>query len=76
MVDTPLRGMKWAACQRQLYILAFIGEYGYINRKDLVEKFGISIPQASKDINNFIKDNPDTLRYNLSLRRYELKQTI
>lgn len=42
------------------------------NRYDLMDAFDISMPQASKDINKFIVNNPGRLTYNLRKKRYEV----
>lgn len=47
--------------------------YGFINREHLVRKFRVSIPQASKDLNKFLKEYPDRMVYNQHLKRYEHK---
>lgn len=41
------------------------------NRKDLMDKFGISMPQASNDIQKFLKNHPNIWCYNFNKKRYE-----
>lgn len=41
------------------------------NRKDLMDKFSISMPQASNDIQKFLRENPNIWQYNTSRKRYE-----
>lgn len=53
----------------------FLGEKfkrdGYFNRSDLINAFGISVPQASADIKRFLADYPSQIAYNPSSKRYE-----
>jgi hypothetical protein len=44
---------------------------GWVRRSDLVERFGVSVPQASADIAAYNKSNPRALRYDSSAKRYE-----
>lgn len=54
--------------------MAWIAEtlhvFGFINRDHLVRKFGISVPQASIDLNAFLKEHPLAMTYDLSTKRY------
>lgn len=43
---------------------------GAISRRDLTEHFGISNPQASKDIKQYIKLAPDNIHYDNSAKKY------
>ena len=45
--------------------------FGFINRDHLMRKFGISMPQASKDLTRFQHEHPGRLTYNLQMKRYE-----
>lgn len=44
---------------------------GTIGRQDLIACFGISLAQASSDITEYLRLNPKSLTYNLSIKRYE-----
>jgi len=48
-----------------------LSSQGWINRSDLMDAFGISTQQASKDLQTFLRLNPRAMRYNLSAKRYE-----
>lgn len=37
--------------------------YGFIQRGHLERMFGISTPQASRDLQNFLRENPDAMHY-------------
>ena len=43
---------------------------GSIRRGHLVETFGVSMAQASGDINNFIRAYPDALSYDKTVKQY------
>lgn len=61
---------KWDAKQR----LAFIEEAafwrGWVQRSDLAGEFGISLPQASADLQAYLELNPAGLIYDLNAKRY------
>jgi len=42
-----------------------------VNRNDLVGLFGISMAQASLDLQRYLEMNPDAFVYNLRQKRYE-----
>lgn len=63
--------MRWHVEQRMDFIAKTLDEKGYINRKDLMDKFGISTPQASIDLRNYSKLLPGFIKYNTRLKRYE-----
>jgi hypothetical protein len=44
--------------------------FGFINREHLMRKFGVSMPQASKDLNAFLRAHPTAMTYDLSGKRY------
>ena len=45
---------------------------GHLNRSDLIEFFGISVPQASLDIARYTELAPSNIRYDASARTYLL----
>jgi hypothetical protein len=67
--------MTWCEQQRMDWITETLRVFGFINREHLQRKFGISQPQASKDLNRYAKRNPGAMRYNLSAKRYEARLT-
>lgn len=66
--------MRWAAEQRQGFIRDQLESRGYLNRADLCRAFGISTPQASMDIQTFLRTNPYAATYNNSAKRYERRE--
>jgi len=62
--------MTWAADQRQLFIRERLNERGYINRKDIMTQFDISVAQASLDLKRFVDENPKAITYDKTAKRY------
>lgn len=62
--------MRWFEQQRINYIAETLQALGYINRKHLIQKFGISTPQAAHDLTTFQQINPGTIKYDRSAKRY------
>lgn len=64
--------MRWAQVQRLRFIAHRVETTGRVNRSDLVNKFQISVPQASVDLREFQKCNPGVIEYNPSAKQYAL----
>jgi hypothetical protein len=64
----------WFERQRQLWIAEMLNVYGFINREHLQRKFSISQPQASLDLQRFLRTNPGDLFYDLSRKCYVAAQ--
>jgi hypothetical protein len=62
--------MNWYAQHRLDWIAECLRVYGFINRGHLMRKFGISRPQASKDLNEFQRRNPKAMAFDKSQKRY------
>lgn len=63
--------MKFFEKMRHKFITDFVNENKYINRIDICNEFGISIPQASNDLAKWMAQNPDKIEYNVRSKRYE-----
>lgn len=61
---------NWFERQRMTWIAEMVRIYGFINRKHLIFKFGVSEVQASLDLRTFIASNPKALYYNTSRKAY------
>ena len=59
---------------RQEWIAETLRVFGYITREHIERKFGLSTPQASLDLAQFQKTNPDKITYNKVSKRYEAKE--
>ena len=64
---------RWYKNHRMEWIAEMLRVYGFINREHIQRKFGLSTPQASKDLNDFKKTHPGAAEYNLSAKRYVAK---
>lgn len=62
--------MRWFEQTRQEWIAETLRVFGFIQRKHLIRKFGISTPQASADLQRFQGDHPHAIRYDASRKRY------
>lgn len=62
--------MNWFEQQRQTWIGEMLTIYGFINRDHLQRKFGISQPQASHDLQRFVREHPTAIRYDVSRKCY------
>jgi ABC-type uncharacterized transport system YnjBCD substrate-binding protein len=62
--------MNWFAKARQDWIADTVKVFGYINREHIMKKFGVSTPQASMDLQEFMRANPGRIVYDKSMKRY------
>jgi hypothetical protein len=67
---------NWACIQRQRFIENLAWWKGIVNRQELIENFGISLAQASSDLQQYVDSNPDALIYSLRQKRYEAVSTM
>lgn len=69
--DEPLPGVpKWSIRQRYEFIEFRLVWEGRVNRRDLVERFGLSTQQASADLAAYDKFSPGNLLYDANQRTY------
>ena len=61
---------NWFEQQRISWIVEMLNVYGFINREHLQRKFGISQPQASKDLQTYQRLNPGAMAYDQSRKCY------
>ena len=62
--------MRWGVEQRLEFIDFRLFWDGGINRSELIEQFGISVPQASKDLSMYEASAPGNLAYDKRAKRY------
>ena len=62
--------MRWSVEQRLEFIDFRLFWDGQVNRSDLVDTFGISVPQASLDLSRYQQLGAENLRYDKSLKTY------
>jgi predicted DNA-binding transcriptional regulator YafY len=65
------------AQQKRLELIDFrLAWEGRVNRADLVNTFGISVPQATIDLNRYQELHPDNVEYDRSKKEYAPKSTF
>ena len=62
--------MTWFTERRLDFIDWCLAERAEVQRGDLVRTFEISIPQASADLGEFMRQHPKAMRYDLTAKRY------
>lgn len=62
--------MNWCEQQRLRWIADMLHVYGFINRDHLRRKFRISQPQASKDLQRFMRLKPRAMQYDVNRKAY------
>lgn len=61
---------RWGAEQRLEFIEFRAYWEGGVNRSDITERFGVSVPQASADLGSYRELAPGNLAYDSSAKRY------
>jgi hypothetical protein len=62
--------MNWFGEQRIEWIAETLRVFGFIQRRHLMRKFGISTPQATNDLREYQRRFPRTIRYDRSRKMY------
>ena len=68
--------MRWGLEQRLEFVDFRLYWEGGINRSDITDRFGVSIPQASKDLTLYATKAPGNLSYDKSAKRYVAASTF
>ena len=61
---------KWSQERRLEFVDYRLQWEGQLNRSDLMDLFGISVPQASLDLARYMELAPENMRYDRSARVY------
>ena len=69
-MDNDKSELRWGVAQRLEFIEFRLFWEGHVNRSDLMEQFGLSVNQASADLNRYIGFVPDNMVYDKSARTY------
>src|SRR5262249_11602360 len=64
------RKMRWGVEKRLEFIEFRLFWEGGINRADIMDRFGVSVPQASKDLSLYEEKAPGNLAYDRHEKRY------
>lgn len=67
--------MNWFASHRQQWITETVRVFGFINREHIERKFGVSTPQASMDLREYMRMNPGMITYDKTWKRYVRSQS-
>ena len=62
--------LKWGVERRLEFIEFRLFWEGGVNRADLIDMFGVSVPQASKDLTLYQERAPQNAVYDKSAKRY------
>lgn len=69
-MEQSIQKKRWGV-ERRLEFIEFVSYWeGTINRSHIMERFGVSAPQASSDLTAYQQLAPKNLRYDLSSKRY------
>ncbi|MER9353320.1 WYL domain-containing protein [Mesorhizobium sp. M0025] len=63
-------GVRWGVEQRLEFIEFRLFWEGGVNRADIIKMFGVSVPQASKDLTLYQDQAPGNVEYDKSGKRY------
>ncbi len=69
-------GLRWGVERRLEFIEFRLLWEGGINRADITDRFGVSVPQASKDLGLYQSLAPENITYNRSEKRYFAANTF
>ena len=69
-MDNERSELRWGVEQRLEFIEFRLFWEGHVNRSDLMDQFGVSVNQASTDLNRYIGFAPDNMVYDKSARTY------
>ena len=69
-MGTTKADLRWGVERRLEFIEFRLFWEGHVNRGDLMDVFGVSVNQASADLNRYIGMAPDNMLYNKSARTY------
>lgn len=70
MTEAAEAGLRWGIERRMAFLDACLFWSGQVNRSDLMERFGISVPQASFDLARYQELAPGNLIYDRSRKTY------
>ena len=69
-MDNDKSELRWGVEQRLEFIELRLFWEGHVNRSDLMDQFGVSVNQASTDLNRYIGFAPANMVYDKSARTY------
>ncbi len=69
-MDQDRTNLRWGVERRLEFIEFRLFWEGHVNRSDLIDLFGISVQQASTDLNRYLGIAPDNMVYDKSAKAY------
>lgn len=69
-MDSDKSELRWGVVQRLEFIEFRLFWEGHVNRIDVMQQFGLSVNQASADLNRYIALAPNNMVYDKSARTY------
>lgn len=69
-MNSLVPGIRWGVEQRLEFIEFRLFWEGGVNRSDIIDMFGVSVPQASKDLSLYQERAPGNTDYDKSAKRY------
>lgn len=69
-MDNDRSELRWGVEQRLKFIEFRLFWEGHVNRRDLMDQFGVSVNQASADLSHYSGFAPDNMAYDKSARTY------
>ena len=69
-MENEIQKLRWGIERRLEFIEFRLFWEGGVNRSNIVNEFGVSVPQASKDLALYQEQAPDNIRYDRSRKRY------
>lgn len=76
MINADTKGFRWGVGRRLEFVEFRLFWEGGVNRSDLVREFGVSVPQASKDLALYQEQAPGNIAYDRSEKRYFASPTF
>jgi predicted DNA-binding transcriptional regulator YafY len=76
MAAADTKGFRWGVERRLEFVEFRLFWEGGVNRSDIVSEFGVSVPQASKDLALYQEQAPANIVYDRSEKRYFASDTF
>lgn len=64
----------WFQQRRREFIAASFRQFGQIRRTDIAREFEVTLAVASKDIRDFLAEDPPPVIYDVTAKCYRLKE--
>lgn len=71
-----VKNLTYAVEQRLRFIDFLLYHYGTLNRSAIMDYFGVSMPQASTDIRDYLDIAPNNAIYDKSEKTYKRSETF